>query len=94
MTSEPLSPIQARQIIRGILDSGIVTYAIPHALDRLRQRKITIVDCENVLRGGVVEPAEWENGAWRYPVRTQKITVIVQFVAEDELLIVTAWRNA
>lgn len=93
MEHQPLSPDQARRCIRTILDTGIVTYAIPHALKRLQQRNISMVDCENVLRGGVVEPAEWENGAWRYPMRTQKITVIVQILSEDELLVVTAWRN-
>lgn len=94
MDRQPLPPDQARRRIRAILETGIVTYAIPHALERLRQRNISMVDCENVLRGGVVDPAEWENGAWRYPVRTQKITVIVQFLAEEELMVVTAWRNA
>jgi hypothetical protein len=29
-----------------------------------------MVDETNVLRGGVVDPAEFENGSWRYRVRT------------------------
>ena len=90
---EPLRPDEARRLLREILASGTITYAISHALDRLRQRNISILDCENVLRGGVVDPGEWENGAWRYRVRTQKIEVIVQFLAADEVLIVTAWRT-
>lgn len=94
MNNHPLPPEQVRKRLRAILEAGTLTYAIPHALERLRQRNISLVDCENVLRGGVVDPAEWENGAWRYPVRTQKITVIVQFLDEDELLVVTAWRNS
>ena len=52
MDRKPLPPDQARRRIRAILETGIVTYAIPHALERLRQRNISIVDCENVLRGG------------------------------------------
>jgi Domain of unknown function (DUF4258) len=94
VNNHPLPPEQVRKRLRAILETGTLTYAIPHALERLRQRNISLVDCENVLRGGVVAPAEWENGAWRYPVRTQKITVIVQFLDEDELLVVTAWRNS
>lgn len=90
---EPLPTDAVRRLLREILDTGIITYAIPHALDRLRQRNISIVDCENVLRGGAVDPGEWENGAWRYRVRTQKIEVIIQFLAENEVLIVTAWRT-
>lgn len=94
MNNHPLPPEQVRKRLRAILETGTLTYAISHALERLRQRNISLVDCENVLRSGVVDPAEWENGAWRYSVRTQKITVIVQFLDEDELLVVTAWRNS
>jgi hypothetical protein len=59
------------------------------------------VDVVNVLRGGVVRPAEFENGSWRYRVETQRITVVVAFdpdpdeaETEDEieLVVVTAWR--
>jgi hypothetical protein len=32
-----------------------------------------------VLRGGWVEPAEWENGAWRYQVHTARIVVVIEF---------------
>jgi hypothetical protein len=59
------------------------------------------VDLVNVLRGGTVEAPAWENGEWRYRVRTQRMTVVVAFDpdpedadSEDEieLSIVTAWR--
>lgn len=89
----PLSPDLVRFRLRAILLHGTVTYSIPHAIDRLRQRKLTMIDCENVLRGGSVDLGEWENGAWRYRVRTNKLTVVVQFLNDDEVLIVTAWRN-
>ncbi len=42
---------------------------------------------------GVVEEPEWENGAWRYRFRTQRILLVVQFLSEDEVLVVTAWRT-
>ena len=34
-----------------------------------------------------------ENGEWRYRVHTGKMTVIVRFEDETELMIVTAWRK-
>ncbi|MCM2358030.1 MAG: DUF4258 domain-containing protein [Geobacteraceae bacterium] len=89
---ELLRPRDAKILVRRILDDGIVVYAVPHALERLSQRGISTVDCENVLRGGAVQDPEWENGAWRYQVRTGKIAVVIQFLSEEELLIVTAWR--
>jgi hypothetical protein len=70
---EPLSPPDARRLIREILH-------------------LTMVDVTNVLRGGVVDPAEFENGSWRYRVRTARIAVIVAFRSETELRVVTAWR--
>jgi len=54
---------------------------------------LTIVDCINVLRGGFVDPAEWENGAWRYRVHTARICVVIEFESETELVLVTAWRK-
>jgi hypothetical protein len=51
-----------------------------------------MVDVTNVLRGGVVDPAEFENGSWRHRVRTARIAVIVAFRSETELRVVTAWR--
>ena len=73
MLVEPLSPPDARRLIREILH-------------------LTMVDVTNVLRGGVVDPAEFENGSWRYRVRTARIAVIVAFRSETELRVVTAWR--
>ena len=44
-----------------------------------------------VSRGGIVEPAEFESGSWRYRVRTARMCVVA-FRSETELRIVTAWR--
>lgn len=38
---------------------------------------LTTVDCTNVLRGGIVEPGEWEKGSWRYRVHAQRMWVVV-----------------
>lgn len=92
LLEEPLSPPQAKLIIRQILEAGIVTYSRPHAVDRLRTRNISTLDCENVLYGGAVGGPEFENGSWRYQVYTTKMCVVIRFQDERTLQIVTAWR--
>ena len=71
---------------------GSVIYAKPEFAALLKARHLTTMDVENVLMRGRVGEAEWENGAWRYPVYTNKIHVVVEFSTEDELLVITAWR--
>jgi len=88
---EPLDPQKARVLIREILATGSVAFS-RHALEEMEKDKLTAVDVTNVVRGGVVDPAELENGSWRYRVRTGRMAVIVAFRSEAELRIVTAWR--
>lgn len=90
---ERLGKSRAKRLLHSILEDGVVTYSVPHAVERLRERQLSAVDCESVLRGGVLEDAEWESGAWRHRVWTRKITVVVQFLSEEEILVVTAWRT-
>ncbi len=89
---EPLSPPQARRLIQDILAGGEVVSS-RHATEEMAKDDLTIIDCINVLRGGIVEPAEWENDSWRYRVHTQRIWVVVAFRSEKRLVIVTAWRS-
>lgn len=91
MLVEPLSPPEARRLIREILDSGSVALS-KHAEEEMAKDNLTMLDVANVLRGGVVDPGEYENGSWRYRVRTARIAVIVAFRSETELRVVTAWR--
>lgn len=93
MLREPLPPPEAKKIIQVILRRGTVTYAQPHALERLVQRNISTLDCVNVLRGGIVAPAEFENGSWRYRIYTPRMCVVARFESEAELEVVTAWRE-
>jgi len=56
------------------------------------------VDIENVLRGGQVVEVEWREsakgiGSWRYRCETPRLTVIVAIRDEDEIVVVTSWRN-
>jgi hypothetical protein len=89
--AEPLTPVEARRLIGAILDGGSVTFS-KHALKELEKDDLATVDAVNMLRGGIVEPGEFENGSWRYRVRTARMCVVVAFRSDTELRIVTAWR--
>jgi hypothetical protein len=89
--AEPLSPPTAKQLIQQILQGGSVTFS-RHAEQEMAKDNLTMVDVTNILRGGVVDPAEFENGSWRYRVRSARIAVVVAFRSESELRVVTAWR--
>ena len=91
MSGEPLDPTRARLVIRSIVNSGTVSFS-GHALEEMAKDDLTTVDCTNVLRGGVVEPPEFERETWRYRVRTDRIYVVVAFRSETQLVVVTAWR--
>jgi hypothetical protein len=89
--AEPLSPPTAKQLIQQILQGGSVTFS-RHAEQEMAKDNLTMVDVTNILQGGVVDPAEFENGSWRYRVRSARIAVVVAFRSESELRVVTAWR--
>lgn len=93
MPDEPLRPPQAKALIRTMLNCGEVTYSKPHAMERMQKWGLSSVDCVNVLRAGVVDEAELENGSWKYKVHTPLICVVIRFISEDLLEIVTAWRE-
>ena len=93
MLDEPLKRTEAKKLILSILKGGSISFAQPHAMERLKKRHMSTVDCLNVLRGGTAEGAEFENGEWRYRVHTAKMTVVVRFEEKTELMIVTAWRT-
>ena len=91
MKGEPLAPDDAKARIRSIIADGHVTYS-RHAQEEMAADGISLVDAVNVLRGGVVRPAELERGTWRYRVQTGRLTVVIAFRSESELAVVTAWR--
>ena len=84
----PMNAADAKKLLKRILESGEVTYSQPHAVDRMKERTLSMVDCENVLRGGKIEP----DGVNRFKVSTNKITVVIEFISDDEVLVVTIWR--
>ena len=89
---EPLDSINAKRRIGHIIDNGTVQWA-NHALQRLSERRLTTVDRVNVLRAGVVDWPEFQNGTWRYSVRGGWITVVIAFRSEETLVVITAWRR-
>lgn len=72
----------------------LVVLLSDHAKDELAKDDMDMVDCMNVLRGGVWQPPEWET-SWRYRVSTQKMAVVIAIddFNRGEVTVVTAWRN-
>lgn len=89
---EAYNPVYSKQLIRTIISDGTFI-TTQHAKREMQADNLTSVDCINVLRGGIVDPAEWENGAWRYRVHTANIYVVVELESEDKLVLITAWRK-
>lgn len=90
MIVEPLAPAEARKLILAILATGTVVFS-PHAQDEMAADGIDRATALFVLRG-VVEPAEFERGSWRYRVCVSRVYVVVAFRSEAKLVVVTAWR--
>lgn len=88
---EPLDAPEAKRLIRQILASGQISFS-KHALEEAAKDDLGTPDALNVLRGGTVDPAELENGTWRYRVRTAAMCVVIAFRSETELRVVTLWR--
>lgn len=91
---QPFKKQYARQLLNNIVreGQGSILYSRPHALEQMSKRGLIPIDCENVLRCGHVEEPELENGSWRHRVKTSKIIVVVTFLSEETVMIVTAWR--
>ena len=93
LVNEPLAPDAATALIKAIIQTGQVSFSA-HATDEIRTDDLTTMDCVNVLRAGAVtESADLENGTWRYRMHTPRMCVVVAFRSEQDLRVVTAWRN-
>jgi len=90
---EPFNRNEARKRIQEISRDGVVVFS-RHAEEELAKDDLTAVDARNVLRAGkILEEPEWVNGTWRYRVHTARMTVVVAFVSEASLRVITAWRK-
>jgi hypothetical protein len=92
MLTEPLTPGDAKRLLVSIIDNGTVDFS-PHAYTEMAEDGITVDQVLAVMRGGVVEPAEFERGSWRYRVRQARTYVVVTFRSETRTVVVTAWRK-
>ena len=81
----------ARKLLREVLASGTLTFS-GHAKKEMEKDGLTTPDVLNVLRAGVVEPSEFEQGSWRHRVKTNTICVVVVLASERAAVVVTAWR--
>ena len=91
LSGEPLRPAEAKKLLRAILAGGDIVFT-SHALDEMERDGISQADAIGVLRSGVVEPAEFERGSWRYRVRAHHTYVVAAFRSETVAVVVTAWR--
>jgi hypothetical protein len=89
---EPLAVPEVRRLLDEILENGHVDIS-PHAWTKMAKHGITVQDVYLVLRGGIVEPGEFEKGSWRYRVRQSSRYVVVTFRSETWTIVVTAWRK-
>lgn len=90
---EPFNRQEAKKLIQQILKEGITLFS-RHAEEELKKDELSVVDATNVLRAGTItEEPELEKGSWRYRVRTERMVVVVAFVSETKLKVVTAWRT-
>lgn len=90
--NEPLRADAVKRLVRQILEDGHVSFT-SHAEQELAKDDLSMVDVDNVLRGGVASEGEWENGQWRYRMYTQRIEVVIAFRSPGRLVVITAWRN-
>ncbi|HYO53278.1 DUF4258 domain-containing protein [Archangium sp.] len=65
-----------------------------HAEEELAKDELTTLHAEKALLSGrILEEPELVNGTWRYRVHTEQMVVVVAFVSESKLRIITAWRK-
>jgi Domain of unknown function (DUF4258) len=90
---EPFNRNEAKKLIQAILREGDFVFS-GHAEEELAKDELTTYDALNVLRAGrILEQPEQVHGTWRYRVHTEQMVVVVAFVSESKLKIITAWRK-
>jgi hypothetical protein len=91
-TIEPLKPPDARKLAREIVDTGIFDFS-GHAYEEMANDSLQSTDCLNIIRAGIYDEPEYRNDEWRYRVCTQRMCVVITFMSETRLRVITAWRN-
>jgi len=91
-TIEPLRPPDAKKLARWIVENGTFEFS-GHAIEEMKNDGLEAGDGLNNIRAGSYEEPELHNGEWRYRVQTQRVCVVIAFMSEAHLRVVTAWRN-
>lgn len=91
-TPPPYTPNEAKNLAKRAVLDGRLVYAQPHALQEMQNDQLIEADVENTLRAGFANEPEWERGAWRYRIQTNRIAVIIQFLADGRVFVVTVFR--
>ena len=86
---------QARKLAVRILREGRTVFT-KHCRKEMADDDLLETDVVNTIAGGLItEPGEISlRGGWRYRVRTRRITVVIEFRSDEEMVVVTAWREA
>lgn len=90
--NHPLSDDEVDELIIRILADGVVSFP-RHAWVAMDERGIDESDVRNVLRGGGCVGHRWSRGSYRYEVCTDRFVVVLVLRSEDELVVVTAWKD-
>ena len=66
-----------------------------HVQKRMKERDLTVMDVDNIVRCGRVEcPAEYNHGSYRYTVETARVPAVFAFRGGEKCVVpVTAWRK-
>jgi hypothetical protein len=90
--NEPSTQPEAKELAQKILKEGELVFS-KHAKIEMGKDGLDNSDALNVIRGGVVEPREFENGSWRWRFRTQNMGFTICFSSEQRITVVTGWRS-
>ncbi len=66
-----------------------------HAIEELGNDDLSTVDAINVLKSQsarIEEEGEQNAHGWTYRLKTNRIVIVVAFISETQIKIVTAWR--
>jgi Domain of unknown function (DUF4258) len=89
---EPLKPPDAKKLAREIVNNGTFDFS-GHAYEEMANDGLQSTDCLNIIRAGNYDEPEYRNEEWRYRVCTQRMCVVIAFMSETRLRVITAWRN-
>lgn len=84
---KPLVGAALRKAVVDHITSGRVTFSDPHAIKRLKERKVTAAQVINALRSGALACESTERGRNRYRATKGKLYVIFTF--EYGLIVIT-----